>query len=139
MYQDEGSLIYASFITASCMHASGSRVIYICIRIKSYIHICIIHVCIRIEGHIYICIMDTCIYASGSRIKIIHISIIIRVKDHRYTHCTYKHHTNIHQGQGSKIHASHTLASRITDICIIHICIRPIYVRVKNQRYMHHI
>ena len=119
MHQDRGSYIYASgsrviYIYASYMHASGSRVIYICI-------------------------MDTCIYASGSRIKIIYISIIISVKDHRYMHRTYKHHTNIPQGQGSKIYASHTLASRITDICIIHICIRPIYVRVKNQRYMHHI
>ena len=111
MPQDRVSYIYASgsrviYIYASYMHASGSRVIYICI-------------------------MDTYIYTSGSRIKIIYISIIIRVKDHRYMHRTYKHHTNIHQGQGSKIYASHTLSSRITDICIT-------YTFIKNHRYMHH-
>ena len=129
MLQGQGSWIQASFIPASHMHASGSRVIYI---YASYMHASGSRV-------IYICIMDTCIYASRSRIKIIYISIIISVKDHRYMHRTYKHHTNIPQGQGSKIYASHTLASRITDICIIRISIRPIYIRVKDQRYVHHI
>ena len=74
-----------------------------CIRID----ICIIHACIRIKDHGYVCMYQdqgseiymhlTHMHASGSRSRII-----------------YVHHTHMHQSQGS----------RITNMCIIHTCIR---------------
>ena len=87
------------------------------------IHVCIIHTCIRIKTHIYIYASWIHAYmhpSQGSRI--IDISIIIRVMDHRYMHHTHMHHSYIHQGQGSKIYASYTPASRsrVIDICIMH-------------------
>ena len=83
---------YASFIPASYTHASGSRIIYIYASwIPAYMH-------------------------QGQGSRIIDISIIIRLKDHRYiciihtcispTYIRFKdqryvHHTHMHQDQGS--------------------------------------
>ena len=110
---------------ASEIHASGSRIMDI-----SIIHTCITHACIRIEGHIYMH-QDQGLY-------------------------TYMHHTCMHQDRGSYIYASWIHAymhpgqgsrsyiypsysgSRITGICIVRIGIIPIYIRDKDQRYMHH-
>ena len=67
MHQNQGSQICASWILTSCIHALGSRIIYICI----------IHTCIRDQGqglriidtcNVYMCIIHTC----------------IRINDHRY-------------------------------------------------------
>ena len=110
---------------ASEIHASGSRIMD-----TSIIHTCITHACIRIEGHIYMH-QDQGLY-------------------------TYMHHTCMHQDRGSYIYASWIHAymhpgqgsrsyiypsysgSRITGICIVRIGIIPIYIRDKDQRYMHH-
>ena len=68
MHQDQGSYIFASRIHASCKYSLGSRIIDMCIiqyihasgsRIMNVciIHICIIHIihiCIRIKNHIYL-------------------------------------------------------------------------------------
>ena len=89
MYQDQGSQMYASSI-----HASGSRII----------DVCIIHTFIKIKDH-----------------RCMHHTYLHRIKDIRCMH-----HTYMHQDQGSQMFASyiHASRSRITDVCIIHTCIR---------------
>ena len=106
-HQGQLSFIFASFISASYTHTSGSRIIHIYI-----VDTCIMQIFIGIKDHRYVHhtymhqgqgsrIIDTC----NIHMCIIHTCIMIN--DHRYVY-----HTYMHQGQGS----------RIIDICTIDTC-----------------
>ena len=110
MHQGQGSWMFASFISASYTHASGSRIIYICIA-----DTCVMQIFIGIKDHRYVHhtymhqgqgsrIIDTCnIYTC-----IMHTCI--RIKNPRHMHHEYMH----------------------LDTCILNTCIKEKYMRHAN-------
>ena len=111
-HQGQGSLIYASFISASYTHTSGSRIIHIYI-----VDTCIMQIFIGIKDHRYV--HHTYMH-QGQRSRIIdscdiHMCIIhtcIMINFHSNVHHEYMHHEFMHHG-----YKHHDTC--ITDTCIM--------------------
>ena len=106
--QEPGSKLCASYICKAYTYASRSGIT----------DTCIIHTCIRIED-------DRYMHHAYMQLhhRYMHLDQGSIIKDHEYMH-----HACMHQDQGT----------RTIDICIIHTCIIPKYIRVEDKRYMQH-